>query len=137
MSCNIFVISRAVFCSKRTLARLQKRNQRIDFLWFKRTAERGHVHAAVYDTDHYVALGKFVAHIGEIWSSTAADPIDQVAIETTSIMKNFCAFENRAAGCADDFLRQWRRIEIWRPRRSRALNPECSNHDHAEQNHSD
>ena len=98
---------------KWTFARLKESSYLGEFVRLERVAEGGHVHATVYDADHDVALGKCVADVGEIGSSTAADAIDQVAIETAFRVKQFCALENRAARCANYFFRQRLRVEIW------------------------
>jgi hypothetical protein len=45
-----------------------------------------HVHAAVYDTDHDIALRKFVPYVSEIWTATPAVAVDQVATEATFLI---------------------------------------------------
>src|SRR5262249_56633303 len=99
-------------------------------------AEGGHVDAAVHDADHNVALGNCVPYVSEIGTATSAVLINEVTIQAAFRVKELCALEDRAACRANYFFRQWLRIEIWRPRRSSALNPECADHDHAEQDHS-
>ncbi len=71
------------------LARLKERSYLGELVRRKDFAESGHVYTTVYDSDHDITLGKFVAHIGEVGTATAAIAIDQMAIETASIAKNF------------------------------------------------
>ena len=106
------------------LAGLEKSRDLCEFLRCKHFPEGWHIHTAIHDANHEVALGQFIADITEIGSSTAAIAVDQVAIEATFVMKEFCAGEHRPTGCANYFLRQRWRIEIWRPRRFYSLNPE-------------
>src|SRR5262249_39710476 len=121
---------------QRTFTGWKKSSYLGEFIRLERFAEAGHVNAAVHDADHNVALGKCVPDVGEIGTATAAVLINEVTIQAAFRVKELCALEDRAACRASYFFRQRLRIEIWRPRRSRALNPECANHDHAEQDHS-
>jgi len=98
---------------KWTFARLKESSYLGEFVRLERVAEGGHVHAAVHDADHDVALSKRVADVSEIGPATAAVLINEVTIQTAFRVKQFCALENRAARCANYFFRQRLRIEIW------------------------
>ena len=106
------------------LAGLEKSRDLREFFRCEHFPEGWHIHAAIHDANHEVALGKFVADITEIGSSTAAVAGDQVAIETTFVMKKFGAGKHGPTGCANYFLWQRRRIEVRRPRRVYAFDPE-------------
>ena len=87
------------------LAGLEKSGDLSEFLRCKHFPEGWHIHAAVHDANHEVALGKFIADITKIGSSTAAIAVDQVAIEATFVVKKFGASKYRASSRANDFLR--------------------------------
>src|ERR1043166_35454 len=98
---------------KRTFARLKKSSYLGEFIRLERVAEGGHVHAAVHDADHDVALCKCVPYVSEIGTTTSAVLINEVTIQTAFRAKEFCALKDRAARCADYFFRQRWRIKIW------------------------
>ena len=106
------------------LAGLEKSRDPCEFLGCEHFPEGRHVDTAIHDANHKVTFGKFVADITEIGSSTAAVAGDQVAIETTFVMKKFGAGKHGPTGCANYFLWQRRRIEVRRPRRVYAFDPE-------------
>src|SRR5438067_3943443 len=83
------------------LAGLEKSRDLCEFLRCKHFPEGWHIHAAIHDANHEVALGQLIADITEIGSSTAAIAVDQVAIEATFVMKEFCAAELRFSPAAD------------------------------------
>ena len=56
----------------------------------------GMLNPAVYNADNDVALGKSIAHVGEIGTSTAAIAIDQMAIQTAFVAEKVRAGEHRA-----------------------------------------
>src|SRR5215475_8113641 len=120
---------------KRTFARLKKSSYLGKFLRLERAAKSRHVDPAVHDADHNVTLSKCVSDVSEIRTATSAVAFNKMAIETAFGVKKFCALEDRAARCANDFFRQRLRVEVWRPRRIMAGDPERADHDYAEQNH--
>src|SRR4029453_6937222 len=71
-----------------------------------RVAEGRQVPGAVDDSDHDVALGKCVSYVSEIGTATSAGLMNEVTIQTAFRVKEFCALEDGAARCANDFFRQ-------------------------------
>src|SRR6266853_267955 len=128
---------RLILRSNRTFARLQESGYLREILRQEGFAEGGHVHAAVYDADDDVAFGKFIAYVSQIWPATAAIAIDQVAIETAFVAKEFCAGEHWAGRSTNYFFRQRLRVEVRRPRRVCSGNPQRADHNYAEQHHRD
>ena len=85
--------------------------------------------------DSVYKVVELVGTSSKSWEDAAKNAVETAAgslrdLRVAEIVKQLCAFEHRSARCANNFLVERQRLEIWRPRRLLSRNPERADHNH-------